>query len=215
MIIIIVTGRRNLLPPGTKSFYHTVFLRAVRFLRLPSDGDFRFRVRDGERMCESRARFWRAVDPGTRNLPRSQDDLWLRFPWTFVIRSVSKSSWQLLSATLRQVVLSFIVPVSAIGEFQISPSCIRYFRPFKFFAQFRGHLSFYPFYLTSSRNQRRTRIIREIARPLSSLSFHRDISDSTWCICKYQHCIVQRERLYRFQGISRGKHKLMETPTDD
>lgn len=72
-------------------------------------------------MCESCARSSRAVDPSTRNLSRTQADLWLRFPWTFVIHSVSKSSWQLLSATRHWTILTFIPPVSCDISFEFPP----------------------------------------------------------------------------------------------
>lgn len=94
----------------TCSEYHR-----INYLRCRQMATFVSRIAaDGERMCESCARSLRAVDPSTRNLSRTQADLWLRFPWTFVIHSVSKSSWQLLSATRHWTILTFIPPVSCV-----------------------------------------------------------------------------------------------------
>lgn len=109
----------------TYSFYSVNLLRIVLSLRSISSSSDRWRLRfmvaDGERMCESRARSWRAVDPRTRNLSRTQTDLWLRFPWTFVIRTVTKSLWQVLLTTQHWTVLAFIPPVSVVFLFQIPP----------------------------------------------------------------------------------------------
>ena len=51
-------------------------------------------------------------------------DLWLRFPWTFVILgTVAKSSWQVLLTTQHWTVLAFIPPVSVVFLlFQTPPS---------------------------------------------------------------------------------------------
>lgn len=126
----------------TRCFFpprRTMFTTCARinYLRCRQMATFVSRWPNGERMCESCARSLRAVDPSTRNLSRTQADLWLRFPWTFVIHSVSKSSWQLLSTTRHWTILTFIPPVSCKHIFRTPPSAPPHFRLFEFFPQLR------------------------------------------------------------------------------